>query len=306
MTSFLSRWKCRGVLLSLFLLNGCGNAGQPTWAQQAQLEASQNREAFRSGGKVVQLAQNPEPQPSPLDAQAPVTLVFQTDIYLLSVPFGTYSTNDEFWRRIDEQCVDVATYDLLYQNGLRVGVAGTSELKHFEKFMQGVVPTQRLTVRATELRNVEIEAKKDLPEQTIFVFDPKTETPPGRSYDRCDDIINLSFEPAPRKPGQLRVSLCPMVRAHRKHLEFTAMNRESEYPFVSEEKLYDLNLRADIPIDGFLIVTPSEYVSRRPSTVGRAFFTKDEPTQRCEQVMLIVPHPYRVSEEQANKMTQQK
>jgi hypothetical protein len=274
--------------------------------QQAQLKASLHREALRSGDKVVQLAQNPEPQPSPQDAQAPVTLVFQTDVYLLSVPLGTYSTNDEFWRRIDEQCVDVATYDMLYHNGVRVGVAGQGELKHFEKFMQGVVPAQRLTVRATELRNVEIEARKDLPEQTIFVFDPRTQTPAGRSYDRCDNMVNLSFEPAPRKPGQLRVTLCPMVRAQRKHLEFTAMNRENEYPYVSDERFYEMNLRADIPVDGFLIVTPSEFVSRLPSTVGRAFFTKDEPTQRCEQVLLIVPHPYRVSEEQAAKLTQQK
>src|SRR4051812_7697836 len=39
----------------------------------------------------------------------------QMDVYQLSVPFGTVSKNEAFWKRIDEQCVDVATYDVIFK-----------------------------------------------------------------------------------------------------------------------------------------------------------------------------------------------
>ena len=37
------------------------------------------------------------------------------DVYVLTVPYGTISRNEEFWRRVYEQAVDVGTYDLLIE-----------------------------------------------------------------------------------------------------------------------------------------------------------------------------------------------
>src|SRR5687768_16144984 len=45
------------------------------------------------------------------------------DMYQFTVPHGGVSRSEEFWKRVDEQRIDVATYDLLLKNGLRVGVA---------------------------------------------------------------------------------------------------------------------------------------------------------------------------------------
>src|SRR4051812_45992675 len=45
------------------------------------------------------------------------------DVYVLSLPLGTVSRNEEFWKRVNEQALDVATYDLLFKNGVRVGEA---------------------------------------------------------------------------------------------------------------------------------------------------------------------------------------
>ena len=226
----------------------------------------------------------------PKDAPPPVTYVFQVDVYQLAVPFGTISANEPFWKRIDEQCVDVATHDLLDSNGIRVGCAPLDELKELRKYLAEVTPAQRLTVTASDVRNVEIPMKKDLPEQVLFRFD-ETKRPIGYSFDRCENVMAIAFQPTPRKPGHLRLTLCPVVRSQKKVLSVSPTNEFREFAFVNPERLYDLNLTADIPRESFLIVTASSYATEANS-VGRAFLTLDGPAHRMEQILLILPRPY--------------
>ena len=35
----------------------------------------------------------------------------------------------------------------------------------------------------------------------------------GRTFDRCENLINLSFQKIPRKPGHVRLALAPVVRS---------------------------------------------------------------------------------------------
>ena len=72
----------------------------------------------------------PVPLPTPaapagasLDPAANPRRVYAINVYRLRVPIGTVSGNADFWKRIDEQVVDPATYDLLFKNGVRVGAA---------------------------------------------------------------------------------------------------------------------------------------------------------------------------------------
>jgi hypothetical protein len=226
----------------------------------------------------------------PKDAPPPVTYVFQVDVYQLAVPFGTISANEPFWKRIDEQCVDVATHDLLDSNGIRVGSAPIEELQELRKYLAEVTPAQRLTVTASDVAHVEIPMKKDLPEQVLFRFD-ETKRPIGYSFDRCENVMAIAFQPTPRKPGHLRLTLCPVVRSQKKVLSVSPTNEFREFAFVNPERLYDLNLTADIPRESFLIVTASSYATEANS-VGRAFLTLDGPAQRMEQILLILPKPY--------------
>jgi len=53
------------------------------------------------------------------------------DVYEVTVPFGAVSRSQEFWKRVNETSVDVATYDLLQKNGFRVGVAPAAEWSYF-------------------------------------------------------------------------------------------------------------------------------------------------------------------------------
>jgi hypothetical protein len=245
---------------------------------------------------VVSMVQRAQPAPdgAPRDAAPAQMVVFQMDIYRLAVPFGTFSSNEEFWKRMDEDCVDPATRDILSNNGIRVGQAPQIELKFFQKFMDQKPQMQRLSTLASEAKKLELEMTKELPTQRIARFDAHNLLS-MRDYDRSSNVINMAFEPTPRKPGFVRVTLCPVVRSHRKRFEFTPLNNENEIQYVEPELLYDLNLRVDIPKDRFFIVMPSPD-AEQPSTVGAAFLTKQGHTDRQEEVLLIIPRPVLLSD----------
>lgn len=246
---------------------------------------------------VVSMVQRAQPAPdgAPRDAPSAQMVFFQMDVYRLAVPFGTFSTNEEFWKRMDEDCVDPATRDILSKNGIRIGEAPQSELKFFQKFMDEKPQMQRLSTLAPEAKKLELEMKKELPTQDLARFDAHN-VASVRTYDRCSNVINMSFEPTPRKPGFVRVTLCPVVRSHRKRFEFTPLNNENEIQYVEPELLYDLNLRVDIPKDRFFIVMPSATSADISMSVGAAFLTKQGHTDRQEEILLIVPHPVVLSD----------
>jgi hypothetical protein len=228
-----------------------------------------------------------------LDPAGDAAIYLYLDIYQLTVPYGTISTNEEFWKRINEQSVDVTTYDLLFKNGIRVGQASTADWDYFKKIIdQNPATTQTSTLTGAPGKVMELEIKKDVPAQTLFYFDSQNVLQ-GRSYDESDNLLAVSFEPAPRKLGTARITLCPMLRATRKRLQYTVLNDEREIQYVAAERLFDLNLCADVPPGNFLVVAPS-IEARSATSVGRAFFTRDGQAERLEEIFLIVPHPFRV------------
>ncbi|HEY7087779.1 MAG TPA: hypothetical protein VH518_06790 [Tepidisphaeraceae bacterium] len=233
------------------------------------------------------------PSNAPRDPSAATPSVFHVEVFILSAPMGTFSGNESLWKRIDEQCLDPGTSDLLQKNGFRVGVAPVGELEGLAQYMQDAAPVQSFSVAGAEMKDVEVEMKTNVPEQVIFYFN-KQNVPVGNTYDKSENLMNVSFEPAPRKPGTLRMKFCPMVRELKKKMQFTPMNDSYDIQFVNPEKYYDLNFVVDIPSDSFLLVTPSTSASL-PSIIGRGFLIKDSPTEMQEQMLLIVPQSFHPS-----------
>jgi hypothetical protein len=226
----------------------------------------------------------------PRDPTVPLPVVYHLEIYLISVPQGAFSANEEFWKRINEQVVDVSTAARLYYSGIRTGVAPLGELEHFSKYLDETAPVKKLTLTGMEIKNAEIEMKPDVRQQKIFYLDRQF-TQVGRDYEQSANVMNVSFERASRRPGHLRLALCPMVRALRKRWQLTQMNEQYEVAYVSPEVFYDLNFRVDIPGDSFLVVSPSPKASLSTS-LGNAFLMKETATDRLEQVLIIIPQPY--------------
>ncbi len=213
----------------------------------------------------------------------------QIDVYQLHVPIGTVSRNEQFWKRIDEQCVDVATCDLLYKNGVRVGAASRGEWDYFKSIMeQHPAITQVSSVVGYDGKPVELPMRKDVTDQRIFYFDSSNQLL-GRSFDVSENFIAMTFLPAPRKANTVRIALCPVVRAQRKKLEYSVANEERpEITYTYPERLYDLNLRADISEDQFFVVAPSGE-STWPTSLGNNFFIADAAAEKMEVVLLLVP-----------------
>src|SRR4051812_7848995 len=150
-------------------------------------------------------------EPAKLSVLAEKPNPLRVDIYQISVPLGTVSRNEKFWKRIDETCVDVATSDLLQKNGMRVGVAPTSEWGYFRGIMKdhpAVTKINTLVGMGGNGKPVELPVRKQVDRQEIFYFD-STNALIGRSYDASENVISMTFLAAPRKTGVVRLALCP-------------------------------------------------------------------------------------------------
>jgi len=210
------------------------------------------------------------------------------DVYQLTVPYGAVSRSQEFWKRINETSVDVATSDLLQKNGLRVGVAPASEWSYFRAIIeQFPAVTRHMAVTGGGEGSLELSMKQGVEFQNLaYLTDDNTLI--VRTYEHCEDLIAVAFQPAPRSPGQVRMTMCPLVRATRRKFTVSVTNGEREYDYVKPERLYDLNLCADIPVEGFLIVAPST-LSRFSTNLGTTFLTDGGIAEKVEHVLLVVP-----------------
>ena len=217
----------------------------------------------------------------------------RVEIYQLQVPFGTISRNTEFWKHIDENAVDVSTYELLLKNGVRVGQAPVAEWDYFRDIMsQYPAVTKQTSLVAAESKPVELSVRKDVVGQNLFYFNGRNQVQ-GQSFDACENLINLSVQQAPRKTNTMRVALCPVVRGEQKRLEWTPLNNEIEITYTAPQRLYDLNLCTDVAADSFLIVAPSSEATW-PTSIGNNFLVTPGDSERMEMVLLVVPTPVRV------------
>src|SRR6476660_3215963 len=99
----------------LVVLIGCSSA------PKEKVEKTEPAEGISAGGNPgVQMA-GPVAHPRgrepfvtvPTLARGDLPTSVHVDLYQLSVPYGTVSRNEKFWKRIDENCVDPTTYDTL-------------------------------------------------------------------------------------------------------------------------------------------------------------------------------------------------
>ena len=216
----------------------------------------------------------------------------QLEIYRLRVPQGAISRSEEFWKHVDEQQVDVGTYDLLRKNGWRVGTARSDEWPYFRDIIDGYPASSKPYMlpadKAGGASSLEVPMREGVSDQNIFYFGDDNRLW-GRSYERCDNLLSISLEQAPRKAGEARVTVCPTVRSLRRRLEVNTRGEERQIRRVFPERLYDLNLRADVPEGDFLVIAPSPEVRWRTS-LGAAFLLEDGAAERAEHLLRVVVH----------------
>jgi hypothetical protein len=253
---------------------GAGNASTPVFA---------NEISITSPGANA---------PAPAAARRRVV---KMDVFQLRIPLGAISRSEEFWKHVDEQRVDVGTYDLLRKNGWRIGIAPTSEWNYFldiiENYPASPKPTSLAAVPGGDGASLELSMSKGIPYQVLSYFNDENRLF-LRSFEECENLINISLQQAPRKPGEARVAICPTVRATYRRYQIVSGEKggtEREFKYERPERLYDLNCQVDIPIEHFFVVAPAPEVKSKTS-LGQTFLVQNGGADRYEEVLLLVPH----------------
>jgi len=271
------------------MLAGCG--GTPDNAIHRR--GGQSSVSVTAGGAIA--------PPAPEDPAAPRKiphLVVVLDVYHFTAPIGAISRNQDFWKHVDEDSLDVGLHDLLLKNGLRTGVARDDDWTYFKGLL-----AKYPSIRSTPLRSepgkegiLELPMRTDVPEQNIFGIDDHG-IDWGRRFEDCDDILTISYMPATHNPEETIVKVCPLVRGTRQSLRVSVLNNddikvERKYP----QHIYDLRLEAPIPLNHFLIVGPSPDASSLSTSLGATFLISDGQLEPIEHVLMMVPRSFQIEE----------
>ena len=272
-----------------FALLGCNETKQQAAADaaapQGQNKAPIRAMLFPSDAKTIQ-------SEAQVDATPAVGMIVQVNAYKITLPVGAVSSSPEFWKRVNEKAVDVATYELLYKNGVRVGIGSSSDWDYLKSVLeQNPALTQRSTATGSDVKDLDTELKLKVPYQDLFYYDASGELV-GRTHERCDNLLRMAFQSAPRKPDTVRLTLCPVIRSLRERIVPVGDVNTRSYPFIHPEQLYDLNLIVDIPFDGFLVVAPSPE-AKWPTSLGSNFLVDEGSAEQKETLLVFRPIPFR-------------
>lgn len=262
-----------GMVLALLAVAACSDVG-PQY------------KAYPSGG----VANGWKLETAPTDPVQSPGMLIEMCVYRITVPYGTVSHSDRFWNRVDETAVDIGTYDVLLKNGVRIGEAPLSEWSYFKSILDASpILSQRLQYTAIDHLSQELEMTGPLDDETIFYTNSNGE-PVGRSFDHCQNVLSMTAVPTPRLARTVRLTVCPVVRSIVTKLQYTQLDNEQSVTIQRPERLYDLNLTADIPPDHFLIMAPSSEAQYQ-TRLGNRFLVNDAPSDKQETILLFVPQP---------------
>ena len=244
---------------------------------------------------VHQLTAFQSPKASAYDPQPEPEMLVNLSIYRILVPSRTISRNEEFWKHaIEDEPLDVKVRDRLLANGFRVGIASRADWSYFKEALEQYPVISQMTGTASSVAsNIELPMRTGLTTQRILWMHP-THGLVGDLYDKSDNVMTLYFQPIRRRPGDVRLSLTPMIRAERTEIKYTIRNETQELNFVRPEYFFDLRLTADIPLDHFLIISPSSEADA-VSSLGQAFLYQEKSGQQFEQLILISPQPFQLN-----------
>lgn len=281
------------LLLPVVALAGCAAHPAPVPADDGFRTSYNHSSASVSGAGSIAPAVSPDPH----GARHIMPVVIAMDVYHLTVPAGAISRNDDFWKRVDEDRIDIGIHDLLLKNGIRIGVGRDADWPYF-KGLLGRFPSARSARGRTEAGRegyVELAMKSGVAEQVIFGLDDHDQDW-GRRFEKCDDLLGISFIASTHNPGEATVKVCPIVRGIRRYYRTTIYNEELQFELTQPEHLYDMRIEARLPLNDFLIVAPSESAAHNADSMGHTFLITEGQAEPIEHCLVIVPRAYRTDD----------
>lgn len=269
---------------------GCGGAPKPQQETTSTQEVPQFTPYVPSSRPALPEVTDALPD-SPRDAPPDLKLVYSVEIWQLLLPRNAVSSDETFWKRVNESAIDLSPYTIMFKNGVRVGSMPLRDLP----VVQALVDDRKANLTRTAGiagKFIELSMQNDIPQQTLFYFNRSNQLI-GRWYDRSENLFYFSFEPTPRKQDHLRMVLTPAVRGLNKRLVYSLVpgKTEKEVSYKTEEVQYDASLNLDLPLGSVLIVAPS-VEARDAMTIGGSFLIRKTPTEELERLIVIIPQAY--------------
>ena len=235
---------------------------------------------------------------SPRDPQPSPSLYYTIEIWEVLLPRQSISRDDAFWKRVNEQVIDLPSHDRLDKNGIRVGALPIADINYLAELIAQRKGT-KTTLNGLQGRQIELPVSKDVDGQTLLFIDREGDLV-GKWYDRCSNLLYFAFEPVPRRPNRIRLALTPAVRMQNRKLIYTPIpgKPDREVKYAGEESIYDANLVLDLPLADVLVVAPS-LEARDRTTLGHAFLIQQTPAEQRERLIVVIPRAFQRADEAA-------
>lgn len=230
------------------------------------------------------------PAPDPYDPKTTTIPGVEIKIYAVVIPRGSVSSNEMFWKRVDENALDPGRYQLLFSNGFRVGVAQQEDWGYFRDLLDRYPVRHQLSgITAVDETRIEVPVRKAVATETLSYF-ASNGMHEMRTHVECDNVLSFGFVPAPRRRDAARVALTPVVREQKERLSLERDGEEKSLKITVPTRYYDLSLSVEVPFGRFLVISPSTDVALSTS-IGRNFLLFDGEAEQSELVLLVVPTP---------------
>ena len=297
-------------LMGLIFL-GCSHpappAADPPRPDAASAPAHPTASDTRPSNVGPTFVYRPNPRDS-ADAHPAVPILVRLNVYQVTVPSRIVSRNEAFWKHLDESpaVLDPATHDVLDKNGIRVGIAPQSDWDYFHDILIRQHAITQMSGSAGERpTTLEVSLRPIQPQQDIYWYDSDSELS-GQFYEWCEDILSIRFLPTPRRPGDVTVTVTPLLRSSRELIEYTVRGEEAMPHFkeVYPEYLFDLKLRAVIPFNSFMVVAPSP-MARLKELLGHELLVHDGKGEQFDTIVLISPQAFRLDEPETKPATRE-
>lgn len=283
--------RCRAVKAAVLLLMGSALGGCQVW--NAWLDM------LKWKGDMGEQKKEPiagQQQPGVIASGAgagtsagPTALIPRVTVYRITLPVGSFSTNDRIWAQLNEDAVDSKTTVMLAQNGLRAATGPVGRWPTISQLLQGTAGanTDQFVYQTDGRSSVNVVTRAGVTDQIVVSIDRDLQQQ-GRTFERCDNGFRLAMKPVRNKP-ELVVQLEPIVTLGTVNVIRTGVEQGiTRTGFTSEETFSDLNLAATLTVDQFLVVSAMD-PKASPFSVGTLWLSDQEKAPATETVLIFVP-----------------
>ena len=223
------------------------------------------------------------------------------DVYMIhirlgtvEVPTGVASGSEELWSYLDEEPVSLQS-PVLGLNGFRVGVGRGDAWEDLKRILQKMTGQhfRSTTIQTFASVPVSVELKTKLPTQRIFTsFEDRTLS--GADYPPGDNLLTISCTLDEDNPNEVFLTVVPQIRSTNRVSQF--IQGQGIPRFAARPVLFTfipLTFQLTVRRNDFLVIGPS-IESRRPTSVGYHFLTKERKGMRYETVLILRPLVHRL------------